>query len=375
MAPFTSIYFYLFAFIYVAVILLGKFILKNKFYSYITFGFTALYLLIFIPLGISAISYGIFSFLFIKFVSPKINHRLWSSLLLIIPMLLFKLKVDCSILYFIGLSFVTFRAIQTNIDYTINEEFKFIDYFNFLFFIPALLIGPLDRFKLFTNKTKNAFENITLENGEQGFTEFLIGVLYKYVIAEFIFRYWLNNFILKDDNPSLFFFNEMYAYIFYLFFDFAGYSAMACGLAKIIGITLPFNFNKPFLALNPPDFWQRWHASLTSWLSDYVFKPTYKWLNSFKKLKPYPITKQNLAIFLTLFIMGCWNGFELPFIYSGLIYAFYSIVHNIYMIECRKKDKDIIFGNINKVYVQYISQFILFNFTAFALYVFSGRMF
>jgi membrane protein involved in D-alanine export len=171
----------------------------------------------------------------------------------------------------------------------------------------------------------------------------------------------------------MYYLNDMYAYMFYLFFDFAGYSALACGFSKMIGVELPFNFNKPFLALNPPDFWQRWHASLTNWLTDYVFKPTYKWLNGFQKLKSYPITKQNMAIFMTLFIMGCWNGFEAQFIYSGLIYAVYSIVYNTYAINCRKQQRDILFGSLSPKMVKFLSMFLLINFTVLALYVFSGR--
>lgn len=372
MTPFSNINFYVFAFIYFAIILLCKFMFKNKYYSIITFSLTFLYLLLYIKLGISAIVFSILSFLFIKYVSSKINHRLISSLILLLPMLLFKIKVDLSILYFIGLSFVTFRAIQTNIDYNLKNEFKFIDYFNFLFFIPALLIGPLDRFQQFTQKSNKAFDSITVENIESGFSEFLKGVLYKYVIAEIIYRYWLNDFVFEE-KTFMYYLNDMYAYMFYLFFDFAGYSALACGFSKMIGIELPFNFNKPFLALNPPDFWQRWHASLTNWLTDYVFKPTYKWLNGFQKLKTYPITKQNMAIFMTLFIMGCWNGFEAQFIYSGLIYAIYSMVHNTYSINCRKQQRDILFGSLSPKVVKYLSMFLLINFTVVALYVFSGR--
>jgi D-alanyl-lipoteichoic acid acyltransferase DltB (MBOAT superfamily) len=173
---------------------------KNKYYSIITFSLTFLYLLLYIKLGISAIVFSMVSYLFIKYVSSKINHRLISSLILLLPMLLFKIKVDLSILYFIGLSFVTFRSIQTNIDYNSKNEFKFIDYFNFLFFIPALLIGPLDRFNSFTQKSNKAFDNITVENIESGFAEFLKGVLYKYVIAEIIYRYWLNDFVFEGKN-------------------------------------------------------------------------------------------------------------------------------------------------------------------------------
>jgi membrane protein involved in D-alanine export len=204
-----------------------------------------------------------------------------------------------------------------------------------------------------------------------GLDKMIKGILYKFIIAEFILRYWLHN----TNQPLLF--NEkvsdVYAYTFYLFFDFAGYSAMAVGMSNLLGIDLPFNFNKPFIAVNPQDFWQRWHASLSNWLTDYFFKPLYKWLGSFKKLKSFPITKQNLAIFFTLFVMGIWNGFEPHFIWSGIIYGTYSVFHNIYTIRCRQKDKDVIFGKLSPIVVKYMSIIFMFHAACVALYVFSGR--
>ena len=73
--------------------------------------------------------------------------------------------------------------------------------------------------------------------------------------------------------------------------------------------------------------------------------------------------------------MGIWNGFEPNFIWSGIIYALYSVLHNTYVIECRKKDKDVFFGTINPRLVRYISIVMMFNLACIALYVFSGRSF
>jgi len=106
-APFTSINFYLLASIYLALVIVFKLILHNKHYSTFTFIFTLLYLCLYIKLGFSCIIYVVFSYFFIKHLSLKINHRLVSSIILLLPMLLFKLKVEIPFLYFIGLSFVT----------------------------------------------------------------------------------------------------------------------------------------------------------------------------------------------------------------------------------------------------------------------------
>lgn len=374
MLPFTDIDFFLFAAIYVALIWCLKLLGLNKHYSILTFIITLFYIVFYFKFTIATLLYFAVTFLYIQFLSSKVNHKLISALILALPMILVKVHFNPSLFYFAGLSFVTFRAIQTCIDYKKEVPLNFIHYFNFLYFIPSLYIGPLDRYKRFTENSEQGFESINDENITHGLQELLKGILYKFILAEFISRYWLNHDSF-DTLSKLQVVNDIYAYPLYLFFDFAGYSSMAVGMAYLIGIKIPFNFNKPFIAINPPDFWQRWHASLTNWLTDYYFKPLYQWLSQRKKLKKYPLTKQNIAIFFTLFMMGAWNGFEPNFIWSGIVYGIYSVIHNTYAIECRKKDKDIIFGTLNPLIVKYISIFIMFNLVCLALYIFSGRSF
>jgi len=372
MLPFTNIDFFLFALLYVLVIRLFGLFSGKRYYPQITALLTVIYLVFYFRYTAAALGYVAFTFLYIRFLSQRVNHRLISAIILAIPMVLLKVHLNPPFLYFAGLSFVTFRSIQVSIDYTKEERLDLIHYFNFLFFIPSFYIGPLDRYKRFTENSRKGYESISTAMTLSGIQEFLKGFAYKFIIAEFISRYWLQasleNGLSAGERVS-----DIYAYAFYLFFDFAGYSSMAVGMGNLVGISLPFNFNKPFMAVNPPDFWQRWHASLTSWLGDYFFKPFYKWLNSFQKLKKSPITKQNLAIFFTLFLMGIWNGFESNFILSGLLYGIYSVVHNTYAIQCRKQDKDVVFGNISPKTIRYISLFMMFNLVCMALYVFSGR--
>jgi len=148
---------------------------------------------------------------------------------------------------------------------------------------------------------------------------------------------------------------------------------MALGIAKMMGITVPVNFTNPFAAVNPQDFWRRFHISLGEWLRDYFFTPLYLYFSRITRFKKYPLTRQNMALILTFLFMGCWNGFKFNFILSGLIFGVYSAIHNTYVAECKKKRKDVVFGNLNPIAVKYISIFIMFNLAAFALYIFSGR--
>jgi membrane protein involved in D-alanine export len=200
----------------------------------------------------------------------------------------------------------------------------------------------------------------------------LLGLVQKFVLAEAINRYLLSP--LNTESTSLSeMLSNMYVYAFYLYFDFAGYSSLAAGFAKLIGINVPQNFNNPFVAVNPQDFWRRWHASLSDWLRDYLFRPYYKWISGKEKLKPYPLLKQNSGLFLTFLVMGLWNGFKSNYILSGVLFGVYSVVHNTYVVRSRQAGRDIVFGSLNEVAVKWISVFLMFNLACIALYVFSGR--
>jgi membrane protein involved in D-alanine export len=165
----------------------------------------------------------------------------------------------------------------------------------------------------------------------------------------------------------------MYAYLLFLFFDFAGYSLLAMALGNMVGMSVPYNFNQPFLAINPKEFWQRWHKSLGDWLNDYFFKPILRYLTT-KNLYT-PITRQSIALFSTFTLMGFWNGFEWHYIISGMLFGLYSVIHNYYQMQCKKNKRDVVFGNMNPKVVQYISIFIMFQLVAISIYIFSGKLF
>ena len=148
---------------------------------------------------------------------------------------------------------------------------------------------------------------------------------------------------------------------------------MAIGVGKMMGVDLPINFNKPFLAQNPQDFWRRFHKSLGDWLSDYFFKPLYKFLSQRKSLKKNPLLRQNIAMMATFTLMGCWNGFQLNFVLSGMLFGVYSVGHNSYIYQCKKQKKDVVFGDINEGVKKWISVILFLHLAAFSIYIFSGR--
>jgi membrane protein involved in D-alanine export len=278
-----------------------------------------------------------------------------------------------NIISFAGLSYASFRIVGYYMDKAPGEKMTDpVTYFNFLSFTPTLLIGPIDKHSRFKASQEKGFSNINYENITIGINAFVKGLAFKYIFAEITDRYWMNEFP-SDSKEIIDMANNMYAYYFYLFFDFAGYSFMALGIGKMMGMNVPVNFTNPFTAVNPQDFWRRFHISLGDWLKEYFFTPLYMFFSRKKNLKKYPLTRQNIALFLTFVLMGCWNGFKFNYILSGSLFGLYSVVHNTYVVECKKKGKDIVFGNMDPRMVKFISIFIMFNLVAIALYIFSGK--
>jgi membrane protein involved in D-alanine export len=381
--PFSSVQFYYFFAASVLVALIAKWLFSTKIkYKYIVLLINALYLILLFPKPLQLILLMLYSYFSIRILAKKGANYLTAVLVLSFPLIMMKLigihtfgKANeklANIFQIIGISYITFRSIQVFIDeVSTTKKLNFLDFFNFTVFIPSLLIGPIDRFKRFTNDVDAGYENITTNSYVEGYQLLLKGLVYKYILAEFINRLVLNH--LTDDGTLTYHIMYMYSYLIFLFFDFAGYSLLAMSFAKFIGVSLPFNFNQPFLAVNPKEFWQRWHKSLGDWLNDYFFKPIFKDFTTKQKFKP--ITRQNLALLSTFTLMGFWNGFEPHYIVSGVLFGVYSIVHNYYVYLCKKNKKDVFFGTLNPKIVTLISIVFMFNAVAFSIYIFSGKLF
>lgn len=361
----------------------SKFVLNSKYYKFILAFLNVSFLCIAYPQPYHFIILILFSYSLTFLIANvfKFRNKLWGILLLLMPMLLVKIDVRFgfypfelnNLISFAGLSYASFRIMGYYMDKNPDEKMAdFTSYFNFLSFTPTLLIGPIDRYNLFKVSQDNGFASINPENFIVGWTALVKGVAFKFIIAEIIDRYWLNIFP-STSKEFLHMANNMYAYYFYLFFDFAGYSFMALGIGKMMGMNVPLNFTNPFIAVNPQDFWRRFHISLGDWLKDYFFTPLYMFFTRKKSLKKHPIFRQNMALILTFLLMGCWNGFRFNYILSGFLFGLYSAIHNTYVIQCKKKSKDVFFGSMNPFAIKIISIVIMFNLIAFAMYIFSGR--
>ena len=383
MIPFSSYEFFIIMALFIVVLAIGRFFIDDKKYKYVLACLNALFLTTIYPKPLHfflliTYAYGV-TYLLSEVI--MVRKKIVGILLLLLPMLLVKFDIRFDfypfelnhILSFAGLSYASFRIVGYYMDKAPGEKMTDVtSYFNFLSFTPTMLIGPIDKFSRFKASQEKGFSMITPNHLIVGWNALVKGIAFKYVLAEVVDRYWLSltDSAGKEVLPML---NTMYAYYFYLFFDFAGYSFMALGIGKMMGMNVPVNFTNPFLAMNPQDFWRRFHISLGDWLKEYFFSPLYLYFSRRKSLKNYPLTRQNIALVLTFLLMGCWNGFKAYYILSGLLFGIYSAVHNTYVMQCRKNNRDVIFGNLNPLAVKWISIFLTFHSVALALYIFSGR--
>ncbi|KMW73253.1 hypothetical protein TI10_09120 [Photorhabdus luminescens subsp. luminescens] len=322
---------------------------------------------IYIPIALS-----IYFYLITLIFKKNIINKLISSLLIISPLFLVKLNLEFShLLSVIGLSFFTFRAIDVILFSSKQQKIITYEYFAYLFLPLVWLAGPMYRWNSFKRDLLELQMPVSLEKWFAGAGQILYGIVQKFLFAALIYNVFLSDYINKDTIES--YLVVAISYSFYLYFDFAGYTNMACGAGKLFGINLPINFNYPILAKNPQDFWRRFHISLSEWLRDVIFMPLYKTLMEKNFFKNHRFFAQNISIFITLFCMGIWNGLELNYIISGALFGFYSVMHNCLIHYTR--DKENIANILNTKLISFFGRLTTLTLICFSLYIFSGYSF
>jgi alginate O-acetyltransferase complex protein AlgI len=199
-----------------------------------------------------------------------------------------------------GLSFIVLQAISYLVDvhrHTVPVERSLVNFATYISMFGHSIAGPIIRYDWVRRELELRYFN--WQNFSLGARRFMIGMCMKVLVADTLSP--LVDVAFHLDNPS---FLDAWlgclAYSLQLFFDFAGYSAMAIGLGLMLGFHFPENFNRPYLASSIQDFWRRWHLSLSSWLRDYLYIALGG--NRFGTWNTY----RNL--FLTMVIAGLWHG-------------------------------------------------------------------
>ncbi|MBR5597722.1 MAG: MBOAT family protein [Lachnospiraceae bacterium] len=246
---------------------------------------------------------------------------------------------DFDIMLPVGISFYTFQALSYTIDVYRDEiyaEKNFFRYALFVSFFPQLVAGPIERSK---NLLKQLAEpkKIDFETARDGFFLMLWGFFLKIVLADRIA-------ILVDTVYSDYITYEGYyivvatiLFAVQIYCDFSGYSTIAMGTAKILGISLMENFEAPYLSTTVATFWRKWHISLTSWFKDYLYIP----LGGSRK---GIIRKYFNKIFVFL-VSGLWHGADFSFVIWGGLNGLYQVIGEVIMPI---RDKVVKFLRLNR---------------------------
>jgi D-alanyl-lipoteichoic acid acyltransferase DltB (MBOAT superfamily) len=266
-----------------------------------------------------------------------------------------QLKFDpLHILLPIGISFFTFENLSYTIDVyrgEIEPEKGIVNYLLFLSFFPKLVMGPIVRAKDFIPQLKKDYF-VSDSDFSRGFYLIVTGLIKKLIISDYI-SVNLVNYVF--DGPNLHNGFEclvaLYGYAIVIYCDFSGYSDLAIGISKWMGITIPPNFMSPYQSKSVSEFWRRWHISLSSWLRDYLYIS----LGGNRKGK----FRTNLNLFLTMLIGGFWHGASWNFIIWGAMHGIGLAINKLWSS---------LFGKI-KIVPKFITNFIFgiitFHFVCF----------
>lgn len=220
----------------------------------------------------------------------------------------------------LGISFFTFQAIGYLWDVyyrRMSAEKSFIDYMLFISFFPQIASGPISKASELLPQIKNT-RPFDYSQAVEGLKLLLWGMFFKVVVADRLGLYVDTVYKDYEHYSGLTCLVASFFYSIQIYGDFAGYSWMAIGIARILGFDLINNFKRPYFSTSVTDFWRRWHISLSRWLKDYVYIPLGG--SRCDKLRNY------WNILVTFLVSGIWHGANWTFIVWGVLHGVFQII-------------------------------------------------
>jgi len=232
----------------------------------------------------------------------------------------------------VGVSYMLFRQIQFLVDTMQGqvEQTSLWEYVNYQINLLTLLSGPIQRYQDFQQQWQEL--GPVLEDGHavrMAYLRLLIGIIKMAVVAPiFMSLYQTSAGVLNGSSAVQelgrtaalsHFLRVLYGFPIYLYLNFSGYCDIVIAAARLVGMELPENFDRPYLSRNLIDYWTRWHRTLGLWIRDYLFVPLYKGV-----AYRWPGRAESLAFlcyFAAFFVAGAWHGASANFIVYGLLQA------------------------------------------------------
>ncbi|MDP5170171.1 MAG: MBOAT family protein [Bacteroidia bacterium] len=224
----------------------------------------------------------------------------------------------------VGISFYTFQTLSYSIDIyyrKLTPTNDFVSFATFVAFFPQLVAGPIERA---SNLLPQFFSrrDFSFKNAIQGTNLIVYGFFKKVVIADRLAIYVNSVFSNPADQNSITIALGVIFFSFQIYCDFSGYSLIARGVAKLLGFELMVNFRRPYLSQTVPEFWRRWHISLSTWFRDYVYIP----LGGNR----VSIPRYYANLMIVFLVSGLWHGANWTFIIWGALHGIFQVIYLIY---------------------------------------------
>lgn len=249
----------------------------------------------------------------------------------------------------LGLSYFLFREIDYFLQYPYLKEqgydLNITDYLNYVLNFYTLLAGPILRYKEFVddfNNTSDGNGYISLGKEElfKDLNRVINGYVKVYVISSILdhyAHYWFDGIGLHSSRVYDVAAFCIFAFLncWFIYFNFSGYCDIVIGAARLSGLTVHENFNKPYMARSVVEFWNRHHITLSEWIRDYIFTPLYKWFLS-GPLKKKAVAAQAIALFVTFVVAGIWHGTTIDYLMYGLFQGLGIVVATLWKAKRKK---------------------------------------
>lgn len=239
-------------------------------------------------------------------------------------------------LRWLGFSYISFRLIHILRDKQTGRlpELSLPEFATYVIFFPSLSAGPIDRAERFAGDLRKEFrltQDETLLAGQR----IVVGLFKKFVLADALALMALNDALAEQVRTTGWMWIVLYAYTFQIYFDFSGYTDIAIGIARLVGIKLPENFTSPYTKSNITQFWNSWHITLTQWIRSYFFNPFNRWIRGYKSVPAW--TMLLLGQLATMFLIGLWHGITVNFILWGVWHGLGLFLQNRWSDFAKKR--------------------------------------
>lgn len=225
----------------------------------------------------------------------------------------------------VGISFYTFQSLTYGLDVYKKRHAplkNIFDYYLYIMAFPQMIAGPIVQFHQIADYLIEREEKYV--DKIQGLFRFSLGLAKKVLIANQLAEF--SNYVIQTASPDMpvnYAWVGMLAYTFQIYFDFSGYSDMALGMGKMLGLPFPENFDNPYTSKSISEFWRRWHMTLNAWMRDYLYIP----LGGNKK----GIGRTYFNLWVVFLLSGLWHGDSWNFVLWGAFHGFLLVIERVFL--------------------------------------------